>query len=110
MLRIFAIPAALVGATLVVAVTSSPADAAKCYAPKAIAATKTPMSKLPPPGACFVGKIMKIGGVEYCVSCGEKGIEVAPGKCVAACKSGYVWNEQNKRCCAGTAPPPPVIK
>ena len=109
-MRSLALSAAVVCATAFVVVTTAPVDAAKCYAPKSIPITKTPLSKLPHPQACFDGKVMKIGGIDYCVSCGLKGIEVAPGKCVAACKSGYVWNEGTKRCCPGSAPPPPVIK
>jgi len=107
-MRSFAICTGL--AVALVAVTTAPADAAKCYVPKAIKMTMTPMSKLPPPQACFQGRIEQIKGVAYCVSCGLKGIEVAPGKCVASCKSGYLFNPATKQCCPGTPPPPPPIK
>jgi len=105
-MRLLAIGLALACAAALSAATTTPADAIICYTPKAIALTKTPMSKLPPPQACFQGHVEQINGIAYCVSCGMKGIEVAPGKCVASCKSGYIFNPELKRCCQGKPTPP----
>jgi len=109
-MRRSAIFAALVCATAFVILPVAPVNAAKCYTPQPVLPTRTPLYKLPPPHACFLGRIENFGGVDYCVSCWPKGFQVSPEGCVAPCKSGYIWISALNRCCAGSPPPPPPIK
>jgi hypothetical protein len=77
-----------------------PQPNATCYAPQHNAPIKTPMSALPPPGACF-GSQVKQGGVTYCVNCGTSGtlIHEALGLACVSCKSGYAWAGKAGQCC-----------
>ena len=108
-MRFFAVCSAVVGVVAVVAMSASPADA-KCkggYTPKSVAAKKTKMSDLPPPQACFTGKIVKIKGVDYCVSCAPN-MDIGGGKCAVPCKQGTVWSDKDKQCCPGSPSPLPI--
>jgi hypothetical protein len=87
--------------------TARQAGVKKCHYPSTIyPATKTPMSALPPPGACF-GGIVKGA---YCLTCTGGG---APdpyiGKCFR-CQAGYYYSGGHAQCCRGSRPPLPTPK
>jgi hypothetical protein len=88
---------------------AEPRPNASCYAPRHNAPIKTPMSALPPPGACF-GSQVKQGGVTYCINCGTGGtlIGEALGFACVSCKTGYAWAGKAGQCCRqgpGLTPP-----